>query len=752
GRVSDFNLLSNYADKTKIRNTLAYEVYREAGHAGHQAFPVRIEKNGSFYAVQDWVEEGDAEYLEDNDLDPNGALYKVDNSLNSPFTDDVKKRTRKYEDRSDLAELVASAKLSPEERDAWFLDNIDLASFANFLAAMVVTANVDCCHKNYYVYRDTEGTGQWQILPWDLDLSFGHNWNGSEGYFDDDLVATAGFFQGNAVISPLYNAPGFRQMYLRRLRTLMDELLQPPGTPTDELRFEARIDELIEEIGDDAALDQAKWGFPGPFVPQTAREAADDVKNIFFPARREFLYNTYNQSAAEVNRIPDAQVGVPEIQIAEIESDPASGNLDEQYIRLVNSNSVAVDISNWRLGGDIDYRFRPGTVIPADGALYITPSVKAFLARTSGPSGGQELFVQGNLKGHLPTSGASVELIPLAGRPLGQLDALRITELNYNPHDPVDGQGELDVDNDRFEFIELTNTGDTSIQLQGARFTDGIRFTFGDVDLPAGERILVVRNQAAFESRYGSGLPIAGEFESGKLSNGGETIRLEDFHRRTIVRFTYDDRGAWPSRADGLGGSLEVIDTEGDYSDAANWRSSVLFAGSPGAAGSEPLNDILINEVLARPAAGEADQIELTNTTIASIDLSGWYLSNGGNDLLKYRLPDGTTIGAGSYLAIDTAAVGFALDGLQGGELWLIESDANGKPLRFVQQVEFGGASEGTSLGRWRDGDPSSLLLPMGSTSFGATNTGPLDTGVMISEVHYNPASTGDYTNDFETS
>ena len=38
---------------------------------------------------------------------------------------------------------------------------------------LTITGDTDCCHKNYYVYRDTEGTGEWQGLPWDVDLSFG---------------------------------------------------------------------------------------------------------------------------------------------------------------------------------------------------------------------------------------------------------------------------------------------------------------------------------------------------------------------------------------------------------------------------------------------------------------------------------------------------------------------------------------------------------------------------------------------------
>ena len=40
-RVKDFNLLTNWSDKAKVRNTLAYEVDRHAGSPYHVAFPPR---------------------------------------------------------------------------------------------------------------------------------------------------------------------------------------------------------------------------------------------------------------------------------------------------------------------------------------------------------------------------------------------------------------------------------------------------------------------------------------------------------------------------------------------------------------------------------------------------------------------------------------------------------------------------------------------------------------------------------------
>ena len=48
----------------------------------------------------------------------------------------------------------------------------------------------DHAHKNYYVYRDTNGSREWRPVIWDVDLSWGHNWNDvGLDYFDNALVS-----------------------------------------------------------------------------------------------------------------------------------------------------------------------------------------------------------------------------------------------------------------------------------------------------------------------------------------------------------------------------------------------------------------------------------------------------------------------------------------------------------------------------------------------------------------------------------
>lgn len=168
-------------------------------------------------------------------------------------------------------------------------------------------------------------------------------------------------------------------------------------------------------------------------------------------------------------------------------------------------------------------------------------------------------------------------------------DHLRITELNYHPDDPTAAELAIDptLGNNNFEFVELINTSTTqSLNLNGVQFVQevinndnqGISFTFGDIDLAPGERIVIAEDLAAFEIRYTDSVNVAGEY-SGNLSNSGETITLRDATGQTIQQFAYDDATPWPTSTDGRGNSLVIVDTAGDYNSSSNWTAA---APSPG--------------------------------------------------------------------------------------------------------------------------------------------------------------------------
>jgi hypothetical protein len=317
---------------------------------------------------------------------------------------------------------------------------------------------------------------------------------------------------------------------------------------------------------------------------------------------------------------------------------------------------------------------------------------------------------------------------------------LRITEVNYNPHQAniVPGLGEAQEDNDEFEFVELTNTGRQRVDLMGFYISAGIQFQFAPgATIGPGESVLVVKNQSAFQSRYGAGFNVAGQFSSGQLSNDGELIELRDGSDNVIASLKFDDEGAWPGRADGKGSSLELIDPLGPSSNATNWRSSIRFGGSPGTVGQAASSAIVINEVLAHSDSGQDDLVELYNTRGVPVSIENWYVSDSMDDLFKSPISAVDAVNPFGYFVITQQQLGFALSESQGGQLWLVESDRDGRPLRFADEIMYGPSAPGVSLGRWPDRDGP--FRPLAEITFGSENTGPRVGEVTISEVHFAP-------------
>ena len=297
-RTDDINLLTNFADKAKIRNTLAYEQWALQGGDYLQAFPVRLHRNGEFFAVYDYVEDGNGDFLERMGYDSTDSLYKIYNTFNSAAGNE--KKAGADDSNADLVEVIAGVRQSGAASVNYIMDNVNLARMANFLAGFTITSNQDCCHKNFYAFRDSNGTGEWWFMPWDNDLTQGRNWGGfGLSYFDDTIYPNNTLFTGsnNDLLSRLMNVPGFRDMWLRRIRTLMDEYFMPPGTPQDQLPLENRVAELVAMMKPDADLDNqlnpASWGQTGF---QTFEQATQILLDEYAGPRRDFLYNTQTQA------------------------------------------------------------------------------------------------------------------------------------------------------------------------------------------------------------------------------------------------------------------------------------------------------------------------------------------------------------------------------------------------------------------------------------------------------------------------
>ncbi len=613
-RVKGINLLSNYADKTKARNTFGHWLAHLTGAAYHYAFPVRVQLNGSFHGVMDLVENGGDRMLERNGLDPDGALYKIYNTV---FTDGAEKKTREDEDNSDLVALYTNLHTSVtlDSRQRYAYDNMDIAATVNYLCTRFLIGDVDHGHKNFFLYRDTNHSQEWAPLIWDVDLSLGHVWNGVDFYYDDHLITNTVFTAGGG--SPVYNiilaAPEMRQMYVRRFRTLMDNYLQKPGTVNG--LFETKLREIASWVDPDPAdpsawtdgdLDAAKWKFPTNFVARRPREEVERLIVDYIQPRRSFLFYQ-GPGRVTYNTLPlpdDAQTNVAGMVLFDaIDFFPSNATQAAEYVILRNTTARAVDISGWRLEGTIQHTFKGGTVIPAGagtaaasyvGLLHVVKNAAAFRQRNTGPKKGERRFIQGDYAGELTARGGSIRLVDdrgtqiaaytYAGVPTTAQRQVVLTQLQYHPASPspIEKAAIVGVTADEFEYLELLNIGPASLTLSNAYFSDGIVFTFPACVLTNGQRIIVAKNPQAFAVRYAqTELNVFGPYD-GELNNSGEHLALNEASGETLFEFTWSDK--WHPASDGEGRAMVVCDPEQQpaLNDAESWRVSAAAFGAPG--------------------------------------------------------------------------------------------------------------------------------------------------------------------------
>jgi hypothetical protein len=339
---------------------------------------------------------------------------------------------------------------------------------------------------------------------------------------------------------------------------------------------------------------------------------------------------------------------------------------------------------------------------------------------------------------------------PLPKEPLGpstRRTGLVISEIMYHPRTIGN------FTNNSLEFIELYNSQSVSENLGGHRLTGAIGYEFpANTIIRPGQFLVVAREPSFVESHYGI-TGVLGPWQGVSTSNPGIStntlpgseglVRLRSPANAVLLQVRYQGRNPWPIAADGSGHSLVLSHPSYGEGDPKAWSASDTIDGSPGRNepfSLEPLAPVLINEFLAHTDDPAEDFIELYNHSRQPIDLSGAWLSDEG-DTNKFRIPNGTTIGATGFVAYAQSTLGFSLS--SGGErIFLVNSNQN----RVIDAVDFDGQANGVSSGRYPDGAPRFSILS--SVSSGTPNAPGKVAGVVINEIMYNPV-TGSEKDEF---
>jgi CotH kinase protein/Lamin Tail Domain/Bacterial TSP3 repeat len=790
GRTRKSSFLAEKLDPAYLRQHLSFWLLDKIGVRAPYHYPVRLQLNGQFYQLAFHNDVIGQEQMERLGYDPAGALYKaVGTFVPSFFSTGVFQKLEPDNDpsRTDylaLANGIAEGSAINVRRNTVF-DLLDLPQVINHLAGTRWCAENDDVWANMSMYRDTFGDGLWRNIPFDMNASWGQLYGGSNPLtatndnskshplYGGSQIQENGSANWNRLYDVIIALPETRQMLLRRMRTIMDQMIQPPGTPAESLVLENYVKQMTNLISVEANLDRAKWGFSDWAAGKTFNDGVGDLLNQFIGPRRQHWYVNHciTNTSRPIGTTSTSNAGIPLSQppnvflaIVGIEPNPAGGNQEQEYICISNSAPFAVDITGWKIEGGIDFTFAPGTVMPSNGVAYVSPNTRAFRARTTGPRGGQGLFVLGPYKGQLSargetlavknTLGLTLSTFNYTGTPSPAQQFLRVSEIMFHPS-AVSGNPTLP---DEFEYIELKNIStNVTLSLAGVRFTNGIDFSFTGsavTSLLPGARVLVVKNTNAFTTRYGGGLPVAGQYV-GNLDNDGERIQLLDSNNEEILDFSYDDD--WYPITDGLGFSLVIVNEAAEpdaWDQKSQWRSSGALNGSPGSIEPAPptIAPVLITEALTRSdVPPPTDTIELHNPTAQPVNIGGWWLTDDFNTPAKYRIQNGTTIASNGYVTFDESqfnvgATAFAL-GSDGDEVWLFSADGAGNLTGYVHGHSFGAADDGASFGRHITSEGKEHFVAQTTRTLGATNSGPRVGPVTLNEIMYRPQDIGG-TND----
>jgi len=477
---------------------------------------------------------------------------------------------------------------------------------------------------------------------------------------------------------------------------------------------------------------------------------------------------------------PGGTVTINEV-LAQNSNKRAPDGTTPDWVELYNPTGSAINLADMSLTDDPAlprrYVFGSGTSIPALGFLTIRCDADIPAGTTNTGFGlkqtGQALYLFDKLAngggqlsavsfgvqaadfsiGRVPDGSTNWVLcaekigLPNVAAVLGSAASLKVNEWMANPKPGDD------------DWFEIFNPNAQPVALGGLYLSDNLGsptkhriapLSFIGIGGWAYQRFVADNNLAAGPDHVSFGLSAGGE-QLGISSAVGVLINGVGFGAQT------EDvsQGRLPD------GTANIISFPGTV--------------SPGDPNYLLLTNVVISEALTHTDPPLEDAIELQNLSGALVNIGGWYLSNAKHDLLRFRIPNGTTMSAGGFRVfyqyqfgetnVNTPAVPplFNLDSAHGDEIYLAQA-TNDVLTGYRAQVSFGAAENGVSFGGYvtsatngnkieftamsartfgEDAPDSLAEFRLGN---GLANASPRVGPIVITEIMYHPTDSG--TND----
>lgn len=196
--LDKINLNNNFSDTTQMKEFVSYELMEQLGIATPAHSYVKVLVNGEYYGLMLAVEEIGEAFAKTNFGSTEGFIFKPegdgsDLAYKSDDTDDyagifdeVKMNKKTAEKNSNIINMM-------KEVSQGDTSSVDIDQVARYFALNTALVSMDSYQgsfkHNYYLYEDENG--QFSVIPWDYNMSFGGFGSGGGGRPDGQVNADA---------------------------------------------------------------------------------------------------------------------------------------------------------------------------------------------------------------------------------------------------------------------------------------------------------------------------------------------------------------------------------------------------------------------------------------------------------------------------------------------------------------------------------------------------------------------------------
>ncbi|RUO92285.1 hypothetical protein D7Y11_15490 [Corallococcus sp. AB018] len=261
-------LISSFNDNSYLRARLGFTLWglMSPDHLQVKTFSAVVYLNGRYHGLYTVADHVDRHSLSAQGMDVQGELFKAVGPDANFSRRDASGRPKAslhlgYEKKEGEPEEGAGAYASIEqltdfvagtpaerfraERGAW----MQVEDYEDWWILVRLAALSDSVTKNAYHFRAQGQARRWRYIPWDLDASFGQNWDTTRQAPD----VSASFTVENLLLARMLEDPAIRHPLRERLHTLLHTTLHRDVVQGLIATYAAEVDRA-------ARKDETHWG------------------------------------------------------------------------------------------------------------------------------------------------------------------------------------------------------------------------------------------------------------------------------------------------------------------------------------------------------------------------------------------------------------------------------------------------------------------------------------------------------------